>query len=78
MHYPVANQDIRTAMKLAGVPMWAVARSLGIAEITLSRWLRVDLEPTNPKRAMILDGITMAKAEKEKEVDARDDFGTTA
>jgi DNA-binding transcriptional regulator YiaG len=70
MHYPVANEDIRTAMKAAGLPMWRVARSLGIAENTLSRWLRVDLEPTNPKRVLILDGITAAKAEKEKEVDA--------
>ena len=78
MNYPVANKDLRLLMKNAGVPLWMVAKSLGVAEVTLSRWLRIDLEPANPKRALILDGITMAKAEKEKEVDARDDFGTTA
>ena len=63
MHYPVANQDLRTAMKQAGVPMWAVAQRLGIAENTLSRWLRIELEPANPKRALILDGITAAEQE---------------
>ena len=72
MHYPVANQDIRTAMKAAGLPMWRVARSLGIAENTLSRWLRVDLEPANPKRALILDAITIAAQEAEQEVRTED------
>lgn len=74
MHYPVANQDIRTAMKAAGVPMWAVAQRLCIAENTLSRWLRIELEPANPKRALILDAITAAEQEvkdaEKKEVDA--------
>ena len=74
MHYPVANQDIRTAMKQAGVPMWAVAHRLCIAENTLSRWLRVELEPANPKRALIIDAITAAEQEvrdaEKKEVDA--------
>lgn len=64
MYYPVANQDIRKAMKQAGVPMWAVAKSIGIAENTLSRWLRVELEPI--RKVKILDGISMAKEEKEK------------
>jgi lambda repressor-like predicted transcriptional regulator len=72
MHYPVANEDIRTAMKAAGLPMWRVARSLGIAENTLSRWLRVDLEPANPKRALILDAITIAAQEAEQEVRTED------
>ena len=74
MNYPVANKDLRLLMKNAGVPLWMVAKSLGIAEVTLSRWLRVELEPANPKRALILDGITTAEAEKaeaeKKEVDA--------
>jgi hypothetical protein len=75
MHYPVANEEIRTAMKAAGLPMWRGARSLGIAENTLSRWLRVDLEPANPKRTRILDAITTAEAERGEN---NDDFGTSA
>ena len=63
MHYPVANQNIRKAMKQAGVPMWMVAQRLGVSENTLSRWLRIELEPANPKRALILDGITAAEQE---------------
>ena len=74
MHYPVANEDIRKAMKAAGVPMWKVAQHLCIAENTLSRWLRVELEPANPKRALIIDAITAAEQEvrdaEKKEVDA--------
>ena len=72
MHYPVANQNIRKAMKQAGVPMWAVAQRLNIAENTLSRWLRIELEPANPKRALILDAITIAAQEAEQEVRTED------
>lgn len=75
MNYPIANRDIRAAMKRAGLPLWRVAKSLGIAEITLSRWLRVDLEPTNPKRALILDAITTAEAERGEN---NDNFGATS
>ena len=61
MDYPVANRDVRDKMKEANLPFWRVAQSLGVAEITLSRWLRVPLEPT--RKAKILDAITAAEQE---------------
>ena len=77
MNYPVANKDLRLLMKQAGLPLWRVAKSMGISEITLSRWLRVEVEPL--RKAMILNGIEKAKeAEKEVEVDAHEDFGNAS
>jgi transcriptional regulator with XRE-family HTH domain len=75
MNYPVANKDLRLLMKQKGLPLWRVARAAGVSEITVSRWLRVDLEPANPKRALILDAITTAEAERGEN---NDDFGTSA
>jgi hypothetical protein len=61
MDYPVANRDVRDKMKEANLPFWRVAQSLGVAEITLSRWLRVPLEPT--RKALVFDASTTAEQE---------------
>lgn len=37
------NIQIRRAARVAGVPLWAVAASIGISEPTLMRWLRFPL-----------------------------------
>ena len=75
MNYPVANKDLRILMKKKGLPLWRVARAAGVSEVTMSRWLRIDLEPANPKRTRILDAITTAEAERGEN---NDDFGTSA
>ena len=70
MDYPVANRDVRDKMKEATLPFWRVAQSLGVAEITLSRWMRVPLEPT--RKAQILDAIMIAAQEAKQEVRTED------
>ena len=49
------NMDIRIAAKEHGVPLWRVALSLGISEMTLHRWLRVPL--AEERKTTILGAI---------------------
>lgn len=39
------NGAIRQKAKANGVPLWKVAKEIGISEPTLTRWLRVPLSP---------------------------------
>lgn len=39
------NEDIREAAKAAGVRLWEIGDVLGIADYTLSRRLRYELDP---------------------------------
>lgn len=50
-----ANADVRYAAWSAGLPLWAVAKELGVCEMTLSRWLRTEL--TAEKRERVLTAI---------------------
>lgn len=56
-----ANDHIRQEMKKAGVPLWKTALSLGVSEMTLTRWLRVPLTPE--KEAKIMEAIEAAARE---------------
>ncbi len=49
------NQDIRSAIKSAGLKHWQVAKKCGVNESTFVRWLRDELDET--KRAMIFKAI---------------------
>lgn len=55
------NQDIRKAIRIAGIKQWQVAQKLGIGEVTLIRWLRVDL--SEERRKAIFAAIDALKAE---------------
>ena len=46
------NQKVRKAARIAGVPLWKVAYSIGISEPTLMRWLRVPLSTERENRIM--------------------------
>jgi hypothetical protein len=35
------NINVRMAAKAADVPLWQIAASYGVSEVTLIRWLRV-------------------------------------
>ena len=37
------NERIKLRARGAGVPLWKIARELGISEPTITRWLRVPL-----------------------------------
>jgi len=43
------NQEIRKAIKAAGLKQWEVARACGITEYTLIRWLRDELSEERKK-----------------------------
>lgn len=57
------NQKVRKAARMAGVPLWRVALSIGVSEPTLMRWLRVPLPADKESRIM------RAISTLEKEVD---------
>ena len=48
----MANYDLRTAAKNAGVPLWAIADALHISEPTMTRKLRREL-PEKEKQQML-------------------------
>lgn len=39
------NQNLRTILKLKGIPMWKLAKQIGISEPTITRWFRTELAP---------------------------------
>ena len=55
------NEVIRERARRAGVPLWAVAHSVGVSEATLFRWLRLPL-PAD-RENMLLE--TISKLEQE-------------
>lgn len=46
------NQDVRSAAKSAGIPLWRIAESLGIQDTTFSKWLRRELSPEHRKKSL--------------------------
>ena len=46
------NEAIRRAARIVGVPLWAVAATMGISEPTLLRWLRFPLSPEREQQVM--------------------------
>lgn len=56
-----ANAEIRARAKSASVFWWQVAQELGVAESTVIRWLRTELNADSKQK--IMDAIS--KIEKE-------------
>ena len=46
------NQPVRRAARAAGVPLWKVAKAIGVSEPTLTRWLRAPLPEDKERRIM--------------------------
>ena len=47
-----ANQDIRKALRIAGMKQWQLAEALGVCDNTLIYWLRREL-PEEKKEKML-------------------------
>ena len=60
----MSNQIIRSTARENGVPLWAVARRMGISEPTMTRKLRCEL-PENEQKHII--GIIMEIAAEGRE-----------
>ena len=59
------NQEIKKIAKDKRVPQWRIAQKIGVSEMTLTRWLRVDLTPE--KRTLIINAIDeISKSEAKK------------
>ena len=60
------NKDIKTTAKTKGIKLWEIADKLGIADTTMSRWLRKELP--QDKKQKIFNIIDQIAAEKENAV----------
>ena len=56
------NQEIRQRIKMAGLKQWQVAKSCGISEWTLIRWLRDEL--TEEQYKAIISAIEVLSEEE--------------
>ena len=48
----MANMKIRLAARGAGVPLWRIAKEMGISEPTITRMLRNELSETDQARVL--------------------------
>ena len=46
------NERIRKAARTANIPLWAVAKEIGVSEPTFFRWLRFPLPKEKEKEMM--------------------------
>lgn len=46
--------DIKALLRFKGIPMWRIAKNIGISESTLYRWMRA---PDVEHRQKIIDAI---------------------
>ena len=53
------NQEIKKAIREAGLKQWQVAKACGVVESTFIRWLRDDL--TAERREQIMNAIATLK-----------------
>ena len=59
----VANQDIRKALKQAGIPFWRIAMEIngGVHEVTFGRYMRVEM--SEQRKEEIISAIRKIKEE---------------
>lgn len=61
-HNMKANKEIRETAKQNGVPYWKIAARLGVSEVTICRWLRMELdEETKREILSIVEQIAHAE-----------------
>ena len=58
-----ANADIRNRAAAAGVPLWRLAEKAGLADTTLSKWMRTELPRMDPRRVRLLIALEQLEAE---------------
>lgn len=58
------NEKIKAYAKASGVPLWKLAKQYGVAEMTLSRWLREELPKDREERMLkTIDEVSTAQKE---------------
>jgi len=56
------NRELRKLARINEIPQWKIAQRLGVTEMTLYRWMRVELDPEKSER--IRQAITALAAEQ--------------
>lgn len=46
------NEQVRRAARVADVPFWKIAATVGVSEPTLTRWMRFPLDEDKETRIM--------------------------
>lgn len=49
------NETIRQKLRIANMPLWALADALGVSEPTITRWMRHEL--SKERRQQVMDAI---------------------
>ena len=49
------NAEIRQELRIANMPLWALADALGVSEPTITRWMRHEL--SEERQQQIMDAI---------------------
>lgn len=62
------NDKVRTEAKKARIPLWAIAKHIGISEPTITRWMRSELSEDRAKK--IFDAIAVITKERDHAKDA--------
>lgn len=60
-----ANQVVRKAARVAGIPLWMIAAEVGVSEPTLLRWLRFPLSPEREQQIMTAIDLLEKEAERD-------------
>lgn len=63
MRQNISNQDIRNRAAAIGCPLWKIAEAAGVADTTISRWMRQEMPKMDPRRIRLM--CALAALEKQ-------------
>jgi transposase-like protein len=46
------NKQMRSFLKMKGIPFWKIAETIGVSEPTMTRWMRKPLSAEHHKKIM--------------------------
>ena len=58
------NLQIRSLLKMKGIPFWKIAEQIGISEPTMTRWMRTPL--SNDHYNKIMEAIQKIEGDKDE------------
>ena len=65
-----ANADIRRRAAAAGIPLWLLAKTAGIADTTATRWMREELSENDSRRIRLIMALRQLEYEKKIQLTA--------
>ena len=48
----IANEELRTELRIKNIPLWKVARAVGVHETTFVKWMREELDGERKERVL--------------------------